>query len=275
MRDTLFKKEMIKQIKCNPGSEIEFGAKYKIQIKPIAKFTTIEGYEKEIEIGTTEYEFSLAELKEPLIGINGIRVNNSTIKFKITIYDEDRIIENDKYTISIFDNKQVDITPEEYRGEYSTDILNNTITINNIEPGKRYSIAVNLKLDYDNDKTDLANYQKRYQVSPINESGISLGNISSNSNAVQRNKIDLIFYNSYKLLEIDKIRYSIYNTNGYAENDTVDFVPTQIQNEDESYYMFTLKNNLTTVGQYYIELQFLKDNEIIETYTLEHVYLEE
>ena len=69
-----------------------------------------------------------------------------------------------------------------------------------------------MNLDYENDGEDLLlDENKPYTIDPINESGISVGNISSSNNAEIHNKIDLIFHNSYKLTEIEEVRYSIYN----------------------------------------------------------------
>ena len=275
LEDTLLKKEMLKQLDASPGSKFIFGTNYKIKITPIAEYTSLEGTTSEIELGTVEKEFTLEDLKTPLIGINGYRPSNTSIRFKITMYDEDRIVENDKYTITILDNKQQDITPEEYKKEYSTDIINNTITIEGIEQTKEYTIIVKLKADYDNDRKDLADYEKRYTIPYLNKNGVSIGNISTSGNIEQSNKIDLIFNNSYKLTEIDQVRYSIYNNVGYAKSGLVEFIPVEITSQGEVYYKFTLEEQLEEVGRYYIELQFLKDGKIIDTATTEHIYIED
>ena len=86
--------------------------------------------------------------------------------------------------------------------------------------------------------------------------------------------MDLLFNNSYKLEEIDSITYSIYNTNGYAINGSTPFVPKQITTGQDTYYTFTINERLTDYGKYYIELQFIKDNQVIERTNLEYVYLE-
>lgn len=91
-------------------------------------------------------------------------------------------------------------------------------------------------------------------------------------------KIDLIFNSSYKLNEIDMVKYSIYNVSGYSQSNEENFIPTEINSEDGGlYYKFTLNNNMNDCdqGTYYIELQFYKDGNLVDETTVEHVYLKE
>lgn len=276
LQDTLFKKQMLKQIESNPGSVFEFGNKYKIMIKPIAQIQNEDGTQRELELGTVEHEFKLKELKKPLIGINATRPTNDDINFRITIYDEDRTVENDEYTLKVFNHRQEEITPEEYANKkFSTDLLNNIIKLEGIDPTKEYSIEIITLVDYDNDGENLVEVKKIYTMLPVNSSGISLGNITTSNNKIQKSKIDLVFNNSYKLTEIDQIRYSIYNINGYSISGTQDFIPTETVLDGESIYTFTIDKSLREAGRYYMEIQFLKDGEIVETHSLEHTYLEE
>ena len=276
MEDILFKKEMLKQIPCNPGSIFEFGKNYKLTIMPLAIIEQMDGGIKEIELGTVEHEFKLPELRRPLIGISETRPSNDKLNYKITIYDEDRIVENDKYKIRILNNRQEDITPEQYKNKmFSTNLLNNIIKLDGIDKSKEYSIEVITMLDYNNDKKQLKENKKTHITYPINTSGISIGNVSTTKNNIQKNKIDLIFNNSYNLTKIDQIRYSIYNINGYAINDTQAFVPVQSTIAGENIYTFTIEQNLKEEGRYYIELQFLQEGEIVEACSIEHTYIEE
>ena len=161
--------------------------------------------------------------------------------------------------------------------EFDTDLVNNTIELKGLDASQAYTLAVVMNLDYENDAEDLLlDETKRYTIDPINESGISVGNISSSNNAEIHNKIDLIFHNSYKLTEIEEVRYSIYNNSGYAQSDTEKFVPSAIHSnvDNTTYYTFTLNKNLPSEGRYIVELQFLKDGQIVDTYSLEHIYIE-
>lgn len=276
IQDTLFKKEMLKQIESNPGSVFEFGKNYKLIIRPIAQIENEDGTQRELELGIVEHEFKLQELKKPLVGINAARPTNDSINFRITLYDEDRTTQNDEYTIKVLNHRQEDITPEEYAGQkFSTNLLNNIIRLEQIDPTKEYSIEIITLVDYDNDGKDLVEVKKTYTMLPINSSGISLGKVTTSNNKIQKSKIDLVFNNSYKLTEIDQIRYSIYNINGYSISGTQDFIPTETIVDGESIYTFTIDKSLREAGRYYMEIQFLKDNEIVETCSLEHTYLEE
>ena len=273
--DLIFKNDMEKQISINPGSGFIFGDEYKIEIIPIAEYTGIDGQMNILELGKKEQIFTLEKLQNPVIAVNGSRQEaDDSIVFKITVYDDDRVIEGNKYTIKILNGQLEDITPEEYKVEYSVDEVNNTITINNADSNQSYTILVSTKLDLDNDKTDLVDFSRQFTVPAVNKYGISLGDVSANRNATENNKIDLFFNNSYKLLEIDQIRYSIYNTNGYAQNGEEEFIPVQIESGGETYYAFTIDKTLTTYEKYYLELQFLKEGEVVETLSLEYVYLE-
>lgn len=286
IRDELIVKEMKKSIEANPGSVFEFGTKYKVKIIPIALIQREGEEQQELDLGSVEHEFTLQALNAPLIGLNGYRsdgtdaegnvIRGSTVRFTVIMYDNDRIVENDKYTIRIYNQNYQDITPEEYLTEYSTDDANRTFEITNADPSKRYAIRIQMNYDYGNDGNTVPSPQIERVVDPINESGISAGNISSANNALASNKIDLIFYNSYKITEIDQIRYSIYNTSGYNQSDTEKFVPSATHStvDNDTYYTFTLNKNLPTEGRYYIEIQFLKDGQIVDTANLEHIYVE-
>lgn len=284
--DDLPKAIMEEFVDVNPGSIFTFGTRYKIFITPIAVITNGEE-QKEIDLGTKEAEFYLSPLSSPLVGIDGYRLDTvnddgttdigNRIRFKVTMYDNDRIVVGDKYTIKIYDQNREDITPEEYKGEYSTDDANNVFELKNIARDQKYTIEVNMDLDYPNDGKEpyIHDSSNTRTVEPVNESGISVGNVTSTNNSTEPNKIDLLFYNSYKIDQIDQIKYSIYNTSGYNQSDIEDFVPREIQSQvdKDTYYSFTLNKNLPTQGKYYVEMQFMRDGEIVDTARIEHIFV--
>lgn len=254
---------------------LSFGDKYKLEIIPIAEYETLDDPPviQNLELGKKEKEFILSKLQIPTIAVRGSRIPDNTIRYSITIYDNDRIIENNKYTIKILDDQLNDITPEDNKVEYDVDIVNNVIDIRNIESNKSYTILVIVKLDYDNDKIDLQDYSKQYKIPEVNEYGITIGEVTPSQNTTQSNKIDLIFNNSYKLTDIETIRYSIYNTNGYAQSGKEEFIPKQyVIGTGDVYYTYTLEPQLSAYGKYIIELQFIKEDKTIENVTLEYVY---
>lgn len=289
--DNLPKSQMEEKVSANPGSIFTFGTKYKIVITPIAiiEDDTVEGGQKELDLGTKEQEFYLEPLSSPLVAIQGYRQDTvkedgsietgTKIRFTITMYDDDRIAVNDKYTVKIYNQNHEDITPEEYQGEYNTDDVNNEFILENVARDKSYTLEVNFELDYTNDGEEPYTHDNKNSrtVDPINESGISAGNITSVNNSTETNKIDLLFYNSYKIEEIKQIKYSIYNTSGYNQSDIESFVPkkTTSVTDNETYYSFTLNKNLPTEGRYYIEIQFLDEKgDIVDTASVEHIYIE-
>ena len=187
------------------------------------------------------------------------------------------MIVGDGYTIRIYDGQLQEITPEEYKDVvFSTSTINNTVIINNVENTQSYTILVTAQTDKENTniEEEYRTVSRQYTIPEINEYGISIGDVTINRNSQNAAKMDLLFNNSYKLEEIDQIRYSIYNTNGYSENGTASFVPTQITSGSDTYYRYTINETLSGYGTYFVELQFLKDNEVIETISVEYVYLQ-
>lgn len=288
--DDLPKAQMEEKVSANPGSIFTFGTKYKIVITPIAVIAdeSVEGGQKEIDLGTKEQEFYLNPLSSPLVAIQGYRQDTvkedgqietgTKIRFTVTMYDDDKIAVNDKYTVKIYNQNHEEITPEEYKGEYNTSDVNNEFILENVAKDQSYTLEVNFDLDYTNDGQEPYTHDNKNTrtVEPINESGISAGNITSVNNSTETNKIDLLFYNSYKIEEIKQIKYSIYNTSGYNQSDTEDFIPNKTTSitDNETYYSFTLNKNLPTEGRYYIEIQFLDENgDIVDTASVEHIYI--
>ena len=266
---------MKKELNINPGSEFIFGDKYKIEIIPIAEYTGLDGQLTILELGKKEKEFTLEKLQNPVIAIKGAREEDDKVNFRITVYDDSKVIQGNKYTIKILNKNLEDITPEEYKKDFDINTINNTITINDAKKEEAYTIVVITKVDLNNNGVDLTDYSRDFKVQAVNKYGILLGDVTANKSELADEKIDLFFNNSYKLTEIEGIKYSIYNTNGYSQSGTQEFIPKQITAGDETYYSFTLDIPLTSYEKYYIELQFFKADEMIETLTLEYVYLDE
>lgn len=274
--DQIFSSKMSKQISINPGSEFVFGDKYKLEIIPIAEYTDLQGEKQVLELGKKEQEFQFDKLSNPTIAISGSREFNQIV-FKVTIYDDDKVVVGNNYSIKIFNGSLQDITPEEYANKtFPVETLNNSFILNNVENAQSYTILVETKTDRNNkgNEENYANLNKTYEIPAINEYGISVGNVTASKNTSDASKIDLLFNNSYKLTDIETITYSIYNTSGYSQSSRKDFVPIQITSGEETYYKYTLAESLVGYGKYYVELQFIKENEVVETVSLEYIYLE-
>ena len=261
-----FTTDMVKQIEADPGSMFKFGEKYKIKIDTIAVYDN----NRELEISSYEHEFNLASLSEPIVAMKAVRRGNNIIDFKTTIYDQaNRVVKDDKYTLAILNDKREDITPENAKVEFSTDLINNTITVNEIDPTKKYILQVFLNLDLSNNGQNFVQVIKEFELAPINEYGITLGNVSAVAN---NDKVDIIFNESYNLTSIEQLRYTVYNINGYAKSGVVEFKPKRVQTGEDFYYTFTIEEYLEDAGVYYIELQFLKEGKIVESSSLEYIY---
>lgn len=271
--DVIFNKSMVKNIPCPPGSSFTFDQQYNLVITPIV-YVTIDGKQVEVELDDNiNYDFYLYQLRSPFIGIVGTATEDSGLQFKISVSDIHKVIVNGTYTIKIVDSNGVDVTPDKYKYvEYSINSLNNTITLTNLERAREYKIIVSTYIDRKNNMTDIERYESTYSKSTLDDSGIDLGDIYTAMNSSSKSKIDLLFYNSYKLTSISNIRYSIYNFSGYAQDGTISFIPSQITTGGEEYYLFTLPEILPKTGLYYIELQFLYEDRVVKTASIEHNY---
>lgn len=56
-------------------------------------------------------------------------------------------------------------------------------------------------------------------------------------------------------------------------NDNVEIVPVLNEISGEEIYSYTIDETLQDEGRFYLELQFLKDGKIVDSYSLEHNYL--
>lgn len=272
--DIIFKRTMVKKIPCPPGSGFNFDTDYTLVITPIA-YITVNGEQVEIELDDiVNHTFHLEQLLLPFVGVMGTATDDLGLEFKISIADINKIIVNGTYTIKILNENGNDITPDEYKyTAFPINTLNNIITIVNLERATTYTLVVTTYIDRDNNLTNIERYESQYQKTTLDDSGIDIGDLYTAMNFDSKSKIDLLFYNSYKLTYITEIRYSIYNFGGFALNGTDNFIPTQVTSSAGNYYLFTLPEVLAASGIYHVELQFLYEGRIVKTATKEHNYI--
>ena len=148
--------------------------------------------------------------------------------------------------------------------------MNTSILINDESQleGKMYELVVTTYIDKENKIEPTEVYSKSYKVNSKNYEGIYLGDVYTTRNSQNPQKIDMLFYNSDKLYEIDEIRYSIYSSNGYAKDNKMEFIPVMNENS----YSITLPEVLETEDIYYIEMQFIKNNTIMKELSIEYAY---
>jgi hypothetical protein len=271
--DVVFKNTMTKHIKFLPGSDITLDTDYHLVITPIA-YVNINGVQQELILeDVASYDFYLSKLRSPFIGVVSTATDDLGLEFKISIIDVDKAIVNGTYTVKILDNLGNDVTPTEYQNvEYDITALNNIIRLSNLQRNTDYTLIVTTYVDRSNNAIDNERVDTKYTKRTLDDSGVDIGEVTSTMNSTNFAKIDLNFYSSYKLTYINELRYSIYNLNGYAEDNTVPFIPTQVENNNSIYYYQTLPYTLPSPGIYFIELQFLHDGRIIKQRTIQHYY---
>lgn len=273
--DYMFKRKMTKTIDITPGNGVEAGQRYYILIK---SYTNIEnnGVQEEIELETTKtplYNFS--QLSQPYIGIGVNRTGSGgTIQFQVNIYDSQRVIYNDEYQIKMYNEKDEEITPLEYKNKsYSTSAYNERFDLKNPIANQSYSIEIIYKINVLNRTDSVEEKTKRYTAVALNESGVSIGDVYATTNINEPSKVNLVFYDSYKLTSIDTVRYSLYSSNGYSTDNEIEFVPTLYTNTTNPYYVFSLPDVITEQGVYYIQIQFSSNGRLVAEEAIQYNYV--
>ena len=274
--DKIFKKNMKHLIPCNPGGAIEFGYDYEIELTSIAEVTINNQKEDRVLDEKITYRFTLDSLRNPFVGVSSnssVEDGNYKIEYKVNIFDMDKVIVDGVYKVRIFDEDNNDITPDKYANkEYDIKDLNASFVIENLKVNTTYKLQITTYNDMDNSGIDFMKSQKSFDASTVNDYGIDIGTVYASANSLNRAKIDLTFYNSYRLDWIDEVRYSIYGQNGYSIDGKMDFTPVQVSSNQGYYYTFTLDKSLPTTGIYNIEMQFIYNGIIIKQISLEHSY---
>lgn len=278
--DVGFRDNMTAKIPCPPGSEFKFGEQYKFVITPIVD-VNINGVTQEVELeepGVITY--NLTALHTPYVGVNSFVTEDNEggkgLDFRVNVYDVDRIIVGGKYRVQILDEDNIDITPPAYIGK-DFDIVryNQLFTVNGLEEEKDYIFKVIYIADNNNDIVSAKEQVKIYRAKALNASGIDIGTVSAAPNAILKNRVDLTFINSYRLTDIDTVRYSIYSSvDGSSQDNELPFNPVQIKLPDSTYaYVFSLPEALPSSGTYYIQIQFISEGTVVNETTVEHTYI--
>lgn len=275
--ETRFTSNMTLQIPCNPGSVFEFGQRYVLVIQPIV-LVEVDGETHEVELSSPgEYTFNLRKLRRPTFNVrSSVYGDDGYLEFTVSIYDTDRVITDNMYSITMKDSSGNDLTPTEYVNQkYSIFSYNRKFTLTGLSLAETYTLSIFYKVDMNNDTTEEQTVST-FTTRTLNSIGIDVGDVSSSTNAISPQKIDLKFLNSSKLLNIDTIVYAVYNSaDGTTISGEASFTPTQVSiGNGNSAYIFTLPNvNLPSQGVYLIQLQFLSDGTMVSDLTIEHTYI--
>jgi len=271
--DHVFTTNMQKNISIAPDLGVETSLNYQIVVKA---YKTIGDTSEEIELSdeaTSTITFNFDRLALPYVGVTSYKGENS-VNFNVRFFDNKKVVVDDQYKIKIYDQDKNDVTPLAYQDKYySTDNYNQVFTLTNVKEKQKYEIVIEYKVNIINGIDTFETKTKSYVTTAINISEISIGEVEVVADSTERNKMRLVFYNSNKLTNITKIRYSIYNSNNYAIDNEITFTPTYITTDNDYYYTFVLPENLNNVGKYYLQLQFLDDSGVVADYALEYNYI--
>ena len=281
--DVGFRTSMTKYVPCGPGSIFEFGAVYKVTITPFVDMV-IGGEEVHIPLDQDngELRFNIRSLHEPLVGVTSTvgtssDPNYASLEFKVNIYDTDKVIVGNNYSIYITEGSVngTDVTPSEFAADtYPVTTTNRSFIADNLEEGKTYFFHVVYQSDINNKgEGNYVAQDKAFKANALNYDAISVGSISATANSVSPNQIDLNFSYSQNITEIDNLRYSIYNSlNGTSFDNDIEFNLTRKTISGTTIYSITLPEYLSSAGIYYLQLQFISNDEVVEEQTIEHSY---
>ena len=260
------------EIEIDPGDAFEFGASYQVRIEAEAKFTYTSGEDYEvIGDGVTSGVFSIAALERPIIEVKGTRTKSGDkkIDFEFTIRDDDCVIRDNTYKVTIFQNDE--ITPI-YKKDFPSVILvdkkivlPDEASIAEVFKDSTYTIYVELVADINNNDDDAEDEEEKmirsYTVIKVDDFGIGLGDVDKyNGNP----DIDITFTNSQNLGEIDKVTYTVRNlTTGVSSTETVPFNSKLSLSQDGTYYIFRVPMRLTARGDYNIRMIFYRGEDLL------------
>ncbi len=279
--DVGFRYDMTKTIPCPPGSPLDFGAVYKLEIVPYVE-SSLDGSWIALDEKIGEYTFNLLTLRSPYVGVtasvhDGVDVEGSALDFKVTFYDTDSIVVDGKYSIEVYEllsgNIAGDPVPTDYDGQiFDISTTRRSFYVDGLVENKNYLFRVNYYADPTN-KSEPVEESYNFIAKALNPDSISIGDISAVANAINKNKIDLNFTNSSKITEIDSLRYSIFNSFDETSFDKeIDFNIISKNVNGTIVYSITLPETLTSQGTYILQLQFISENMVVEEQTIEYSY---
>lgn len=270
--DQVFKENMTKKIPISIDCGIEGGEQYLIIIQPYVTLE-LDGEKTEIPLereGNTVYTFPV--LYSPNIGVTSVLYSNASVDLRVNVLDRQKTIVDGKYQVQLLNSNGEDITPDQYKDQdYDTTSINRSFTFEELDNGKTYTFRVVYQLDKYNSSDKITSSVQTYRFTTTG-SDINIGDVYAQTNLEDQTKINLQFYNSYKLTTIDTIRYSIYDSNSYSIDNSMEFSPTLTTTSGVQYYALTLPETVPGYGIYYLQIQFIKDDAVVAEESIEYRY---
>lgn len=271
--DHVFKQSMEKEIDIPVDCGVEAEFNYRIKIMPYVS-DEFEGETVDVALDTETVNYTFAPLYNPYISVVRQVNDSSTLEVKINVKDHNKTVVDGKYKIVVENSEGEDVTPTEYKNvDFDISDINNRITITNVSINEQYKVKILYKQDSYNNSSKIIEKEQSYTVFLYDNGGIYIGNVYADTNLDDKTKINLSFFDSFKLTEITDIRYSIYDSTGYSIDNAIKFLPTQYHTGDSTYYQITLPDTISTNGVYYIAIQFLKNGSVVGEESLEYRYL--
>lgn len=276
--DLIMKPTMKKTIDIPPGCGIETTTNYRVVIRPYSVIET-NGVKETIElVPNNDLIFKIGRLSLPFVGMTSAITADSQgvpgIKFKVSFYDKKQTVFNNRYNVEFY-NENNERIPTIYDNRTFNTNATSFFNLTGLEQSKRYKMKITYKVNCINGIDTLEDRERFYTSTIIPTNGISIGTLNIQRDPNDSAKVRMIFTDSYKLTEIDKVTYTIYDDTGYSFGKSETFLPITAPLESGiTYYYFTLNTLLPEYGKYYFQIQFFKDGQTIQDESMDYDYVE-
>ena len=259
---------VLEKINISPKNNVfTFGNKYKLVITPI-----VYKGETEIDLEDNRTEFELKELNNPEVGIKMLRKESDEQKYivvAVSVEDNDKVMAGEisgEYTLKAYKYKDESAKTEiNISQKDGTDIIGKTFNLNehsgnysvyiqNCDFSYNYEIVMQYRTDIQNNNV-LKDKMETRTIQSIDKE-IDLGTIGLNK---IEDQIYMIFYDSYKVTDMNYIKYTIRD-NKYGKESSGDM---KLSTED---WEMVEEDELTI--RYQLPLQFEINFSNNETYTI-------
>ena len=231
-----------------PNQKIHYGGDYSITLTPY----TVDDKGEERPLKHTTSSFTLVTAQQPSIGMRASKTDTA-IQFTVSVSDLDYVVVNGQYDYELVDSQgNIIISTIENPNKETTAVKNKTFTFdqatNNLKDGEKYTFRVIAKMDLQNN----AVYSEIVaSKSIVFGSTLNVGTITASKNTSNSFAIDLIFQDSYKLMEsVSQVQFTITNyDNEFSYSSYLDFnSSTVVYNAGAKLYYFTITVPVSETG---------------------------
>ena len=271
--NTVLTTTMSIQISASPSASqtIKYGEDYTIRLRPYTQEGDDESTKK--HLNTAEASISVPTAQQPTVGIRASKTD-TTISFTVSVSDLDFVIINGKYDYVLKDSKgaivatTIGTTNQQLTSKKNVTFSFNA-TDNGLKDGETYTFSVISKLDLTNTAKE---EEYRLSKSIVYGSSLNLGSITASKNASNAYSIDLVFQDSYKLMEtVASMQFTVTNyDNEFSYSSNLNFNNTTVvYNPSTKLYYVTItipteETGFTINNIYIIGLNFYNANGALE-----------